>query len=137
MWTVYGLYMAVYGTYALYIGLYGSTWTFYALYIDCMPPRGLYMYCVGSIWTVYGCIRLYMSCMGCIWTVYGYICVLYASIWIVYARGGPGGCPPRHDEGGISIVNLSLFEPMTKVPGRGYGLYMDCIWLYMGCMRCI
>jgi hypothetical protein len=51
--------------------------------------------------------------------------------------GGGGAPPPRHDEGGISIVNLSLFEPMTEVPGHECGLYMDCIWLYMGRMRCI
>ena len=105
IWTVYGLYMAVYGMYARCIGLYGSTWTVCALDIYCVPLRGLYMDCMGSIWTVCGYIRLYMSCMRCIWTVYGYICVLHAPIWTVYARGGPGGCPPR-DEGGISIVRL-------------------------------
>jgi hypothetical protein len=59
-----------------------------------VPQRCLLCCCMGYVWDVYACIRLYMSCMDCIWSVCGYICVLYASIWTIYARGGPGGVPP-------------------------------------------
>ena len=91
MWTVYGLYVAV----------YACVWTVYALYIDCMPLRHWY---VDGIWTVCGCIwdvcavyrsvRVYINRVRTVYRLHaapGLVCGLYRfcmdSTWVLY-----GGC---------------------------------------------
>ena len=83
VWTVYGLYMAVYGMYALCIGHYGSKWTVFALYMDQMAPRALYMDSMRCLWFY---IRLHGLCIHCILTVWG----LGACMWTVWAMHGLG-----------------------------------------------
>ena len=50
-------------------------------------------------------------------------------------RRGDGGCAlqgcPRHDRLPLHMECLLSYASLL------YGLYMACVWLYMGCMRCM
>ena len=100
--------MAVYDA----CGVYGSVW----IYMDCIRTvyrlyaasrlvyvlYGLYMDCVWMYTAVYELYGLYMDC------VWLHMCPVCSYLDCI-RPGGPEGCPPRHDEGGLSIVKVEFF----------------------------